>query len=37
MIKVKECGWCDKLGYSMNWVLVPRLLENWSVEFSTLE
>ena len=36
-VKVKECGWCDKLGYSMNWVLVPKLPENWTVEFTTQE
>jgi len=34
-VKVKECGWCAKLGYSMNWVLVPKLPENWTVEFRT--
>ncbi len=34
-VKVKACGWCAKLGYSMNWVLVPKLPENWTVEFRT--
>jgi hypothetical protein len=33
-IEVRECGMCDMLRYSMNWVLVPKLPDGWMVEFS---
>jgi hypothetical protein len=32
-VKVKECGSCLSLGYSTNLVLVPKLPQNWTVEF----
>ena len=32
-IKVKTCGFCEKLGMSMNWVLVPKLPEGYTVKF----
>lgn len=32
-VKVKECGLCDALGFSQNLVLVPKLPQNWTVEF----
>ena len=33
-VKIRECGICAMLGISMNWVLVPRLPETWTVEFT---
>lgn len=32
-VKVKDCGKCDVLGFSQNLVLVPKLPQNWTVEF----
>lgn len=32
-IEIKECGLCDMSIFSMNWVLVPRVPEDWMVEF----
>jgi hypothetical protein len=32
-IKIRDCGSCKKLGYSMNWILVPKLPADWDVEF----
>lgn len=32
-IVVNECGDCEKLSFSMNWVLVPKIPEAWTVEF----
>ena len=32
-IKVEEEGLCLMLGFSMNWILVPKLPENYTVEF----
>lgn len=32
-ITVKTCGECNCLSQNMNWVLVPKLPEGWSVEF----
>ena len=32
-IKVNECGQCDKLRLDMNWVLVPKLPQDYKVEF----
>lgn len=32
-VSVKECGLCEMMGYSMNWVLVPKLPDNWTVKF----
>ncbi len=32
-IGVTDCGNCDALIFGMNWVLVPKLPENYSVEF----
>ncbi len=33
-IIVRDCGSCQKLRYDMNWVLVPKLPENYTVRFS---
>jgi len=33
-ITVENCGTCDCLSQNMNWVLVPKLPENWSVKFT---
>jgi len=33
-ITVKTCGECDCLSQNMNWVLVPKLPEGWSVDFT---
>lgn len=35
-ITVKDCGFCKKLEYSYNWVLVPKLPTNWKVEFKII-
>jgi hypothetical protein len=32
-VEVKECGMCSMYFFSMNWVLVPKLPEGWTVEF----
>lgn len=32
-IKVNECGECKKMAFSMNWVLVPKIPNDWTVEF----
>lgn len=32
-IKVNECGNCETNYEHMNWVLVPKLPDNWTVEF----
>ena len=32
-IKVNDCGPCKELSCSMNWVLVPKLPDDWTVEF----
>jgi hypothetical protein len=32
-ININECGDCKKLNCSMNWVLVPKLPDDWTVEF----
>jgi hypothetical protein len=32
-VTVKECGRCKKLGTSYNWVIVPKLPNNWTVSF----
>jgi len=32
-ISVTPCGNCESLAFGMNWVLVPKLPENYSVEF----
>ncbi|OIN57675.1 hypothetical protein [Arsenicibacter rosenii] len=32
-VKVRESGWCKKLVFSMNWVLVPKLPPGYTVEF----
>ena len=32
-IKVYECGLCTSLDISMNWVLVPRIPEDYTVDF----
>lgn len=33
LVRVLECGICYKEGYSMNWVLVPKLPQGYTVEF----
>lgn len=33
-ITVKTCGDCDCLSQNMNWVLVPKLPEGWTVDFT---
>jgi hypothetical protein len=33
LIKVNECGQCDQLAFNMFWVLVPKLPQNYKVEF----
>jgi hypothetical protein len=35
MVTVKDCGYCKKLGYSYNWVTVPKLPSGWAVTFDT--
>lgn len=32
-VKVKDCGDCESLQVSYNWVLVPRLPDGWTVTF----
>lgn len=32
-ITVKTCGECNCLSQNMNWVLVPKLPEGWTVDF----
>jgi hypothetical protein len=32
-IKVNECGNCKTNYEHMNWVLVPKIPDNWTVEF----
>ena len=32
-LKVLECGDCKKLSCAWNWVLVPKLPDNWTVDF----
>lgn len=32
-INVNECGDCKLFNFSMNWVLVPKLPDDWTVEF----
>ena len=32
-IKMEEEGFCSMFGSSMNWILVPKLPENYTVEF----
>ena len=34
-VTVKDCGNCKKLGYSYNWVTVPKLPSAWTVTFET--
>ena len=36
-ITVRECGLCNKERFDMNWVLVPKLPDNYTVEFSIKE
>jgi ssDNA-binding Zn-finger/Zn-ribbon topoisomerase 1 len=36
-VTVKDCGNCKKLGYSYNWVAVPKLPSGWTVTFETKE
>jgi len=33
---VKECGACKRLGISYNWVLVPKLPQDWRVSFKVV-
>jgi hypothetical protein len=33
-ITVENCGSCTCLSQNMNWVLVPKLPENWTVKFT---
>ncbi len=33
-ITVKSCGECDLLYENMNWVLVPKLPDDWTVKFT---
>ena len=33
-ITVRDCGACERLRYSMNWVIVPKLPENYNVRFN---
>jgi hypothetical protein len=32
-VNVKDCGYCKKLGYSYNWITVPKLPSGWTVTF----
>ena len=32
-VTVKSCGACKKLGYSYNWVTVPKLPSGWTVTY----
>lgn len=32
-ISVNECGDCEKSAFSLNWVLVPKIPNDWTVEF----
>lgn len=32
-INVKKDGLCEKLGFSMNWILIPKIPSNYTVEF----
>jgi hypothetical protein len=34
-VTVKDCGYCKRLGYSYNWVTVPKLPSGWTVTFET--
>lgn len=34
---VKSCGACQSLGYSYNWVTVPKLPSGWTVTFEVIE
>ena len=32
-VSTQECGFCERLAFSMNWVLIPKIEEGYSVEF----
>jgi hypothetical protein len=32
-VKIKECGWCDRARIESNLVLIPKIEDNYSVEF----
>lgn len=32
-VKVRECGLCKSMAYGLNWILVPKLPNDWSVKF----
>ena len=36
-ITVHQCGGCEKLNISWNWVLVPKIPEDYTVEFKVIE
>ncbi len=32
-VSTQECGFCERLNFSMNWVLVPRIEDGYTVDF----